>query len=158
MDYVSVCETRRIAAPADRIFGILANPARHIDIDGSGMLRGGGPFAVVRGVGDVFTMKMHNAEWGDYLMDNHVVEFEPNRRIAWEPTPGHEHPEGGGPPDHYRWIFDLDPDSPDTAVVTETYDCSRASLELRAAIKDGQRRAASMRITLERLDALATAE
>ncbi|MHB1497462.1 MAG: hypothetical protein ACYCXN_06065, partial [Acidimicrobiales bacterium] len=32
--------SRRIEAPADRIFAILADPVRHLDFDGSGMLRG----------------------------------------------------------------------------------------------------------------------
>ena len=32
--------SRRIEAPATRIFKILANPHRHLDFDGSGMLRG----------------------------------------------------------------------------------------------------------------------
>ena len=41
---------------------------------------------VISGVGDVFTMKMHNDEMGDYEMANHVVEYEPNRRIGWEPV------------------------------------------------------------------------
>jgi hypothetical protein len=32
--------SRRIEAPAAVIFKILANPQRHMDFDGSGMLRG----------------------------------------------------------------------------------------------------------------------
>src|SRR5271157_2790595 len=32
--------SRRIEAPATHIFRILANPQRHVDFDGSGMLRG----------------------------------------------------------------------------------------------------------------------
>jgi hypothetical protein len=32
-------------------------------------------------------MKMHRLG-DDYLMLNYVVEFEPDRRIFWEPAPG----------------------------------------------------------------------
>jgi hypothetical protein len=33
------------------------------------------------GVGDVFVMNMYYSEPGDYEMNNHVVEYEVNRRI-----------------------------------------------------------------------------
>ncbi|MCA2227756.1 hypothetical protein [Nonomuraea aurantiaca] len=38
---------RRIEAPAEEIFRILADPGQHPDLDGSGMLRGGVSDAVV---------------------------------------------------------------------------------------------------------------
>jgi hypothetical protein len=31
-------------------------------------------------------MNMFNDEMGDYVMENRVVEFEPERRIVWEPV------------------------------------------------------------------------
>ena len=37
---------------------------------------------VISAVGDVFVMKMYFERLGDYEMNNRVVEFEPNRRIA----------------------------------------------------------------------------
>lgn len=52
-----VVVSRRIGAPAEEIFRILADPGRHPDLDGSGILRGGVSDAVVSGVGDV-------AAWG----------------------------------------------------------------------------------------------
>ena len=79
--------SRRIEAPATRIFKILANPHRHVDFDGSGMLRGAVLDRPISNVGDSFTMKMHRL--GDeYIMLNYVVEFEPDRRLFWEPAPG----------------------------------------------------------------------
>jgi hypothetical protein len=151
-----VTVSRRIAAGAEVIFSVLADPARHPEIDGSGMLRTAEPRTVVTSVGDVFTMRMHNEEWDDYLMDNQVIAFEANRRIGWKPTPGCGHPEADSPEETYSWTFDLVPDGPGSTVVTETYDCSAASPGLRAAIKDGQRWLESMRTTLARLDALCT--
>ena len=44
--------------------------------------------AAVRGVGDVFVMRMYFTELGNYHMINHVVEFERGRRIGWEPEAG----------------------------------------------------------------------
>ena len=72
--------SRRIGAPASLIFEILANPQRHKDFDGSGMLRGAVLDRPLSGVGDTFTMKMHRLG-DDYLMLNYVVEFESDRRI-----------------------------------------------------------------------------
>ncbi len=60
-------------------------PVNHPLIDGSGMLREASD-EVISGVGDVFAMKMHNGEMGDYEMSNYVVEYELNRRISWEPV------------------------------------------------------------------------
>jgi len=81
-----VSVSRRIQAPAAELFVVLADPARHPGIDGSGMLREAGGTALISGVGDVFSMSMHNAEMGDYEMSNLVVEYEQDRRIGWEPA------------------------------------------------------------------------
>ena len=79
--------SRRIKASAEFIFEITANPNRHMDFDGSGKLRGTDHEGSNTKVGESFTMKMHRLG-DDYLMLNHVVEFEPSRRILWEPAPG----------------------------------------------------------------------
>src|ERR1700761_4229905 len=83
-----VAVSRRIASPAHDIFEILANPARHREFDGSDSLRGSASTKMVSGVGDVFVMKMHFPHLGDYEMNNHVVEYEQDRRIGWDPRPG----------------------------------------------------------------------
>ena len=151
-----VSVSRRIEAPADRIFEVLANPARHTEIDGTGMLRGlssGGPISAV---GDRFVMKMYFERFGgDYLMDNHVVEFEPGRRIAWAPAAGDERAGNGatpvGVPVGHRWIFALEPDGQAT-LVTETYDCSQAPESLRQAVDNGAAWRSAMDDTLTKLD------
>ena len=91
------------------------------------MLRGACPDAVVSGVGDVFVMKMHYSSHGDYEMNNHIVEFEPDRRIGWEPESGRGHPDALRARRRWgqRWIYDLVPDGPAATIVTEIYDCSR---------------------------------
>ena len=42
---------------------------------------------VISGTGDTFAMKMYFEPLGHYVMPNRVCEFEPGRRISWEPAP-----------------------------------------------------------------------
>jgi hypothetical protein len=154
-----VAVSRRIEAPADRIFGILADPARHPDLDGSGMLRTGGSSAVVSGLGDIFVMKMHHPAMGDYEMDNHVVQYEAGRRIGWEPVAhgeerGAESPQRNGS----RWMYALAPEGPDATIVTESYDCSGSPEAVRQAVDNGNSWLEAMAATLERLDQVSTGE
>jgi uncharacterized protein YndB with AHSA1/START domain len=159
--YQPVAVSRRIRASAHDIFQILADPCRHPELDGSQSLREAGTTAIISGVGDVFVMKMHFSHFGDYEMNNHVVEYEPDRRISWEPEAGRGHPATS--PDSpvparwgHRWSYQLTPDGPDTTIVTEIYDCSRAPADERARMDNGNIWAESMAETLERLDALCT--
>jgi uncharacterized protein YndB with AHSA1/START domain len=147
--------SRRIEAPASEIFKILADPTRHLAIDGSEMLRGAATEEAVTAVGDVFVMNMHFHALGDYQMDNHIVEFEPDRRISWEPVAGAGHRTPGTRAGH-RWGFTLEADGPDATMVTETYDCSRAPRELREGMDNGRMWMDGMAATLERLDQLAS--
>jgi hypothetical protein len=154
-----VAVSRRIEAPADRIFGILADPTRHPDLDGSGMLRVGGSSAVVSGLGDVFVMKMHHPAMGDYEMDNHVVQYEVDRHIGWEPVAhgeerGAESPQRNGS----RWMYALTPEGPGATIVTESYDCSGSPEAVRQAVDNGNSWMEAMAATLERLDEVSTGE
>ncbi len=154
--YGPVSVSRQIAAPAGALFAVLARPARHPGIDGSGMLVAAVGDPVITGVGDVFTMRMHNAEMGDYEMANHVVEYEPGRRIGWEPvmsaaSRAEDQADIGDRAEH-RWSFALTPAGEGVTLVTETYDCTRAPEWLRKAVKNGRRWEASMTATLEKLD------
>ena len=148
--------SRRIAAPADEIFRVLTAPAGQAEIDGSQMLQGPVSTDPVTAVGDVFVMAMHSSKWGDYEVDNHVVEFETGRLIAWEPHAGRGHPEAELPRHGHRWTYRLEPDGADATVVTETYDCARASEDLRRDVSNGELWRGSMMATLERLEALCT--
>jgi len=152
-----VSVSRKIEVPADKLFDFLAHPANHPLIDGSGMLKEGQD-RVISVVGDVFTMKMHNDEMGDYEMSNHVVEYELNRRIGWEPvlraaSRAEDQADIGHRSEH-RWSYELTPLDSRSTMVTETYDCSHAPEWLRKAVKDGVRWRDCMTATLERLDAL----
>jgi hypothetical protein len=157
-----VAVSRRICAPAHDIFQVLANPVRHQELDGSGSLRGAVSATMISGVGDVFVMKMYFAHLGDYEMNNHVVEYELDRLIGWEPEAGRGHPAvvpGSSKQSRlgHRWSYQLTPDGPDATVVTEIYDCSRAPEADRALMDNGNIWAECMAETLERLDALCAA-
>lgn len=156
-NYQPITVSRRISAPAGEIFQILADPRNHLTLDGSGMLREVASGTVIRGVGDVFVMRMYFIELGDYQMINHVVEFEPGRRIGWEPEAGRGHPNaepGAERPAQWgqRWSFELTPDGPESTIVTEIFDCSQVPEDQRVDIDYGNIWVQSMRRTLERLD------
>ncbi|MHB8221067.1 MAG: SRPBCC family protein [Acidimicrobiales bacterium] len=157
--------SRRIEAPAALIFKLLANPQRHADFDGSGMLRGADIDRPISDVGDIFSMKMHRLG-DDYLMINYVVEFEPDRRIFWEPAPGDpsraedNDPSKVGIPAGYRWGYILTPDGDDITVVTEVFDPGPLPENL---LRDGGEWIngsnpvlASMAASLERLEKIST--
>jgi hypothetical protein len=157
--------SRRIEAPASLIFNILANPQRHMDFDGSGMLRGAVFEGPVSDVGDTFTMKMHRLG-DDYLMINYVVEFEPDRRLFWEPAPGDpSRAEGNDPskvgiPAGYRWGYILNADGDDATVVTEVFDFGPFPRDLLsdggAWINGNNSMLDSMTASLERLEKIST--
>jgi uncharacterized protein YndB with AHSA1/START domain len=82
-DVVSV--ERVIAAPADRIFELIADPARHHDIDGSGSVRDAKSSPTRLTMGATFGMSMHMGI--NYSMLNEVIEFDDGKRIAWQTGP-----------------------------------------------------------------------
>ena len=63
-EYEPITASRRIGSPAAEIFQILADPVRHRDLDGSGMLQELVSGGTISGVGDVFVMKMYFTELG----------------------------------------------------------------------------------------------
>lgn len=78
---------RVIAAQPEAIFDLIADASRHCDIDGSGTVRNvkaGSPERLA--AGSTFGMSMHMGI--GYSMVNTVIEFEENRRIAWQTRPG----------------------------------------------------------------------
>lgn len=73
------------ADPGD-IFTLLADPNQHSALDGAGMVRGPeGETPLIGGMGQVFTMNMHQPDLGDYRMVNTVTAFQPVSRIGWAP-------------------------------------------------------------------------
>ena len=77
---------RFVKAPPSAVFALLADPSRHREIDGSGTLRDADGGSTRLALGDVFGMRMQ-AGPAPYRMLNEVVEFEDDRRIAWQARP-----------------------------------------------------------------------
>ncbi len=96
------------ASPA-RIFDILADPRQHRLIDGSGAVRGtvSGPDRLSKGAR--FGMNMRIGV--PYRVINTVVEYDENRRIAWQHMARH------------TWRYELEPVGYGVRV-TESWDWS----------------------------------
>jgi uncharacterized protein YndB with AHSA1/START domain len=156
-----VSVSRRIEAPAAAIFAILADPARHPDLDGSRMLCEAVDPRPVGKTGDTFVMRMNNKFMGDYVMANYIAEFEQDRRISWEPelveASREEDRELIGVKGAMRWSYELVPDGENATVVTEIYDCSGASEERQQMLRGGEVWRNGMKRSLESLDRLSTA-
>lgn len=116
-----VSASRDIAAPADRIFELIADPAQQPLWDGNDNLADAPGGQRVHGVGDVFTMVTTKG----VARDNRVVEFDEGRRIAWLPS------EPGGQPPGHLWRWELEPIDATRTRVTHTYDWSRLTDEKR---------------------------
>ncbi len=73
---------RIIPASAESIFELLVDPNRHRDIDGSGTVRDQKGDAGLLELGSTFGMSMKMGI--PYSMVSTVIEFDENRRIAWQ--------------------------------------------------------------------------
>jgi uncharacterized protein YndB with AHSA1/START domain len=120
VDRSGVTVERLISASPAAIFELLADPRQHPEIDGSGSVKG--PQGDDPGrltLGARFGMRMQAGL--PYSMMNTVIEFEQDRRIAWQTTA--PSPLGrmvGG----RIWRYELTPAQGGT-LVKETWDLSR---------------------------------
>jgi hypothetical protein len=152
----SVTESRDINASAAQIFSILSDPAMHPEIDGTGMLRSALDNSVITKVGDVFSIEMVHWHQGNYVMANHVEEFEQDRLLAWQPiVQSHERTEyqsSVGVPVLRQWGWQLKPLSDDSTRVTEFFEGSRLPEDLRRFIDDGEFWREAMVTSLDNLE------
>ena len=120
----TVFATRVINASAQAVFAVLADPAKHAAIDGTGWVceaRDGKP---VTAAGQVFRMSMYHPDHpdGNYEMANLVVVFDPPNAISWKP--GYDSEDGSLAFGGWIWRYDLAPAGPSDTEVTLTYDWS----------------------------------
>jgi len=129
-----VSATATIDAPADVIFAVLADPARHAAIDGTGWVRQPLDSPPLTAAGQIFRMAMHhdNHPDGGYRMANRVQVFDPPHAIGWEP--GHYADDGSLRFGGWTWRYDLAPAGPGRTSVTLTYDWSAVPDSLRRHI------------------------
>lgn len=138
-----VTEERSIPAAADTIFDVLARPALHPVLDGSGTVRGvlSGPERL--SLGARFGMRMRLVV--PYVMWNRVVAFEEGREIAWAHVGRH------------IWHYRLTPEGEQVTRVVESFEWDDAPLRLLYEMTGvPERNALAMRLSLARLEALVT--
>jgi uncharacterized protein YndB with AHSA1/START domain len=139
-----VSVTRNIAAPAAKVFAVVRNPALHTVIDGSGTVKGASDSEpALLDMGSKFGMSMRMGV--PYSIANEVVEYDPDRLIAWRHMGGH------------RWRYEIEPDGDAACTVTETFDWSTSRLPLLIQVMGmDQKHIPNMEKTLERLDRYVT--
>lgn len=122
-DSARITVSRTIAAPVERVFALVADPDRHPDIDGSGMVKGSRTHSVLTGIGDVFTMDMYVEAIGEYQTDNLVTTYLRDSEIGWAPSPA-----GRDRPGH-TYTYVLRQDGDDRTDTTLIYDWSAVTDE-----------------------------
>lgn len=125
-----------IEAPPEAVFAVLADPATHAAIDGTGWVRESLDGKRITAAGQVFRMAMYhpNHPDGDYRMANLVEAFDEPLAIAWKP--GTESPDNGELSfGGWTWRYDLEATGPSQTEVTLTYDWSAVPPEVREYIQ-----------------------
>jgi uncharacterized protein YndB with AHSA1/START domain len=150
-----VSVSRVIDAPAAALFAVVADAGRHPEIDGSGALvklKDGSGLSQQLSLGSTFGMKMKMGV--PYTMSNTVIEFEPEKRIAWKTVlSGSLGRLIGG----RIWRYEFEPVADGTRV-TESWDVSEDKQRLFLATdKVAAATADSMTKSLERLADAVTA-
>ncbi|NLD76754.1 MAG: dimethyladenosine transferase [Acidimicrobiales bacterium] len=148
-DVISV--ERLINAPAEAIFPYLANADRHREIDGSGTVREAKGNPEPLRLGSKFGMSMKLGI--PYSMVSTVIEFEENRRIAWQthgPTALGKYVGGR------IWRYELEPTDGGT-LVRETWDITQESpLSILSTRRMAGMAERNMEKTLARIEELVT--
>jgi uncharacterized protein YndB with AHSA1/START domain len=146
-EHTVVTVDRVVQAPPAALFAILADATRHPEIDGSGQLVKATQGAPQRlALGSTFGMAMKMGV--PYTVTNTVIEFEQDRRIAWQTVLA-------GPLGRFLggriWRYELEAVAGGTKV-TESWDLSedKQAFFLKSP-KIGQHTAASMSKSLDRL-------
>ncbi|MFE6923418.1 SRPBCC family protein [Nocardia sp. NPDC057663] len=139
--------SRDVAANAAAIFELIADPAQQPRWDGNDNLAEASAGQRVRATGDVFTTTLTNG----VDRDNHIVEFEEGRRIAWNPS------EPGKTPPGHLWRWELEPIDDTHTRVTHTYDWTQLHDELRQ-VRARATTSDKLRASVDRLAELAEAD
>src|SRR3954468_15971093 len=149
MSQKTVTDSITVDAPPAVVFAILAAPRQHSRIDGSGSVLSviRGPERITaKGQSFVVRMKLFGVP---YVIVNRIVEFEPDRLIAWRHFTAN------------RWRYELTPTGDGRTAVTETFDMSRADRLTDAVVRRAkfpERNQQGITETLQRLKQAAEAD
>ena len=138
-----VSASREIAAGPREIFELIADPTQQPRWDGNDNLAEAPGGQRIRRTGDVFVMTTTRGS----VRENHVVEFEEGRRLAWTPA------EPGRVPAGHLWRWELEPIDASITRVTHTYDWTQLTDEKRFP-RARATTADKLRASLDRLAAL----
>jgi uncharacterized protein YndB with AHSA1/START domain len=151
MDGNTVSVERVIDAPPSAIFALLADAGKHASFDGSGSVNHATQSSVPLSEGSKFGMAMRGRKetlFIPYSTINTVIEYESDRRIAWQ-TYGLGGLFGGR-----IWRYELSPADGGT-LVRETWDVSEEKQKwMVIGGSMPQRTADGMRATLDRIATL----
>ncbi len=151
MDGDTVSVERVIKAAPDKIFALVADAGKHASIDGAHSVNHASQASVPLSMGAKFGMAMRGRKetlFIPYRTNNTVIEYEPDRRIAWKTT------FLGGRVGGRIWRYELEA-APEGTLVRETWDVSQD--KQKRMITSGsipQQTAEGMRATLERIATL----
>jgi uncharacterized protein YndB with AHSA1/START domain len=142
---------RIIKTSPDKIFALLADAGKHAGFDGSESLNRASEESIPLSKGSKFGMAMRGRRqtlFIPYRTTNTVIEYEPDRRIAWQTTAF------GGLLGGRIWRYELSPADGGTRV-RETWDVSQD--KQKPMITSGsmpKQTEVGMRATLERIATL----
>ena len=151
-DVVSV--ERTIPATPAAIFALISDPNRHQEFDGSGTVRTAKNVPDALSLGATFGMGMKVGV--PYSMVNRVIEFEPDRRLAWQTTAPVKLAQklAGG----RIWRYELEPVAGGTKV-TETWDITQEAAFSKGPVRRmAERTRKNMAATLERIEQVLAGE
>ena len=134
MDVEAISVTTTVRAPVDVVFAVLADPARHASIDGTGWVCEPVDGDRLTRSGQVFRMAMYHSDHPDgrYETANQVLELEPFRTISW--ATGTEEAQGHLSFGGWTWRYDLVAAADGGTRVRLTYDWSGATPQAREVL------------------------
>ena len=101
-----------IAAPAEAVFELIADPQRQPEWDGNDNLGSAVDGQRIREAGTSFITTLTKG----VDRENHIVDFVEGRRIAWKPS------EVGGEPFGQKWVWEIEPIGDESCRARQTYD------------------------------------
>ena len=104
----------RVNAPVGEVFGLVADPHRHPELDGSGTVRAApvsGPHRLSLGAKFTVGMKQYGLP---YKITSTVTDFRADQVVEWAHPMGH------------RWRWEFAELGPSSTQVTETFDYTGA--------------------------------